>query len=417
MNSLAVLLTSILVAFGGLQRVSPAQAGLSARGIELLDSTVNAAIADTVFPGAVVAVVRHDRLAYLKSYGLQAVLPERETMTDSTIFDLASLSKPVSTAVAALQLIQEGKLDPDAPVKTYIEGFAPWVNRRNKADSVDIKVRNLLLHSSGLPAYMSVDEFIEQRGPSHEEAVRFIATEAVRKDKPGTRRRYSCLNYITLQEIIEKLTEERLCDYAQEHIFRVLGMDDTQYFPYGATEELLWRIAPTEMEADSSGYVRGHVHDPLAWKLGDGNSGNAGVFSTASDLATFCAALLCGGTLYVQRDGTLGAAITDEPRSILSRDMVKLLRKVDPVTGRTFGWDSLGKSADDVEGTVFSRKSIICHTGFTGPSIVIDFETGTAVIVLCSRLHPQDRSTVKWEHTLLGDVRAAIADAVASAVK
>lgn len=410
-----LLILMMLLAGPGLARVEPASAGLSERCIELLDSTINQAIADTVFPGAVVAVVRRDKLAYLKSFGAQAVLPEYEPMTDSTIFDLASLSKPVSTAIAVMQLVERNKIGLDSLVVKYIPEFLPYEAVEGK-DTVreDITVRQLLLHTSGLPPYLGVDALVKKEGRSHKAAVKYIATEAKRKTPPGTALKYSCLNYVTLQEIVERRTNQKLCDYAAKKIFDVLEMNDTRYFPGGAPDSLLCRIAPTEMNPDST-WIRGHVHDPLAWKLGNGNSGNAGVFSTAPDLAVLCAALLNGGRLYKQEDGTLGATKTSQTRRILYPASVLAMHQRDSLSGRTLGWDS-DSPQSGLKGKVFSNKDIICHTGFTGPSIVMDYRTKTAVIILCSRLHPSDRGAVKWEHAMLGDVRREISDIVAESV-
>lgn len=415
-----LLLFIALTAGPGLQRVDHNKAGLSDRCIERLDSTINQAIADTVFPGAVVAVVRHDKLAYIKAYGERAVDPVREPMTEDTMFDLASLSKPVSTATATLQLCEKGELSLSDKVAEHIPGFAPYEGREGRCRdarkiTVPITLRHLMLHSSGLPSYIAVDNFVSSHDSTHEAMLEYIAKEAPRKNKPGTKRVYSCLNYITLQEIIERCTGDSLCNWSERNVFKVLGMENTRYFPGGAPDELLPGIAPTERQEDST-FIRGRVHDPLAWKLGGGNSGNAGVFSTANDLSIFCAALLNGGALYRHPGGRLDADRNGRECRILSEQSVRLLYTVDPQTGRTYGWDSESPSAD-FKGTDFGNGRIICHTGFTGPSIVIDFKSGTAIILLCSRLHPQDRSVVKWPHAMLGDVRTEVSDIIAESVR
>lgn len=174
---------------------------------------------------------------------------------------------------------------------------------------------------------------------------------------------------------------------------------------------LLPRIVPTERGADSL-FIRGHVHDPLAWKFGGGNSGNAGVFSTAGDIAVLCAALLNGGALYRQEDGSMSAEKSGRECRILDPSSVKAMSRVDKTTGRTPGWDSASPSAG-FAGELFASGRMVCHTGFTGPSIVIDFDSGTAIILMCSRLHPSDRSLASWEHALLGDVRTAVSEIVA----
>ena len=222
---------------------------------------------------------------------------------------------------------------------------------------------------------------------------------------------YSCPNFITLQYIVESLTGERLCDYAQAHIFNALGLQHTCYFPTDRRipKETLAGIAPTEVirrrSTDPQQFGRptrwrkaliGQVHDPTARRFNMGNSGNAGVFSNAEDLAVLCAAIMNGGEYHGRR--------------ILQPETVALMcAEQEGAFGRTLGWDASSSSAW-IEGETFAADHTICHTGYTGTSVVIDLDRRIAVILLANRVHPVDEGA-------LGRTRAAVSEIVAESLK
>ena len=437
MNTLIITLALL---FSGRLANAPAWQRFPRSTEAKVDNIINTAIADSVFRGAVVCVVQDDKIAFCRSYGNRLVIPEPDKMKRSTIFDLASNSKVVSTTIAAMQLVEKGKLDLDAPVKQYIKDYRPFISQPSKRpkkgevfvpDTVDIKVRDLLYHVSGLPAYRDADRLARVAGHESPSMLKkYITKDATRLNRPGTKYRYSCLGFISLQMIIEAVTKQKLCDYAAKNIFSRLGMGDTRYFPDGADEYLLDRIAPTETfwggkpwhdgcDKDRDGewtMVHGMVHDALASRYMNGNSGNAGVFSTADDLAVFCAALMNGGALYRQDNGTLGKERSKKECRILKPETIELMCTPDSLSGRVMGWDRDSKGCE-LPGSIWDRGDILCHTGFTGPSIVINRRTRTAVILLCSRLHPENRSGLRREHAMLGDVRSELSDAVAAGVE
>lgn len=374
--------------------------GMDMKHLSKVDGVIEKAIADKQIPGAVLAVVRMDKIIYEKAYGNKSVVPDTVKMTPETVFDLASVSKCVGTTLSFMQLIDNGQVRLTDEVSRYIPGFKPWVDPQS-GDIVDITIRDLLTHSSGLSPYIDVQSFVQKYGPSQPDSLmNVIARDVKRNFRPGTKFLYSCLNFITLQHILENVTGMRLCDYAQKNVFDRLGLRHTCYNPSGETLSL---CAPTEVQADGKPLL-GKVHDPIARIINNGNSGNAGVFSNAEDMSAIAIALMNGGAA--------SAMIPDNSKRILSEAAVKTMITVplenDPAVGRALGWD-VSSAQSGVKGDLFSRSQAICHTGYTGPSIVIDFETHTAVILLCHRVHPHDEGSV-------GRLRATVANIVAGSI-
>ena len=387
----------------GIRRRSPESQGMSSAYLALIDSTVNASIADGDVPGAVVGIVRNGALVYEKAFGNKAVYPEVEPMTVETMFDLASVSKCVGTTLSIMQLVEQGKLRLVDTVGRYIPGFLPWVDPET-GEKVPIRIQDLLTHSSGLEAYLTdVNGYLDEYGPaSPDSLISFISKRTLRCFRPGTQQLYSCLNFITLQHVLERITGERLCDYAQKHVFDALGLKHTCYFPLVQEGGVLENtsnfqdlVAPTEMLANGS-VLRGQVHDPIARIINLGNSGNAGVFSNVEDLAVICAALLSDGSYNGRR--------------VLSPLTVKRMFEVppanDPKVARALGWDCYYPEPY-TSGDVFAVKNLRGHTGFTGTSLILDPDTNTAVIILAHRVHPYDDGNASRLRSTVASIAAA----------
>lgn len=366
--------------------------------LEQVDRIIEGAISDKTIPGAVVSVVRGDKIAYLKAYGNKSLVPEVETLTVETMFDLASVSKCVGTTLCVMQLIETGLIRLTDRVDMYIPGFKPWTDTET-GETVDITVRDLMTHSSGLDAYPDVEAYVAEFGENTPEKFEaYAATSVGRNFRPGTRCLYSCINFVTLQRILERVTGERLCEYAQSHVFGPLGLKHTTYLPDNEQKKL---CAPTEVQADGKPFT-GAVHDPLARRIMGGNSGNAGVFSNAGDLSVICSAIMNGGALP-------GAAPQARILGPLTVDlMCQAPVQNDPAVGRALGWDKDGWNPG-TRGDIFDPETSIWHTGYTGPSIVIDMKTKTALIILTNRVHPEDKGS-------LARLRAQAANIVAGAI-
>ena len=361
------------------------------------------------FPGAVVCVTHKGRTVYLDAFGYASVYPDTTLMEPDMMFDLASLSKCFGTTLSMMQLIEKGKVGITDKVSDYIPGFKPWEDPET-GESVDITIRDLMTHSSGISAYLSdVPGFVAENGTQCPEAlIEWIATGEARHFRPGTDFLYSCLNFITVQNIVERVTGMPLWQYAEKNVYRPLGLRHTCYFPLeedcltpAVHKDLAESCVPTEV-VDGK-VLKAAVHDPIARLINGGNSGNAGLFSNAEDLAVICNALL-----YPPK-GPFGRS----RRRILSPETISVMRTIppenDPSVGRTLGWDSQS-SHSHIKGSIFNPETVICHTGYTGTSAVIDFETETAVILLTNRVHPTDDGAC-------GPLRAKISDIVAAALK
>ncbi|MGN0229761.1 MAG: serine hydrolase [Muribaculaceae bacterium] len=423
---LCALCVAPLVAAQPLTRVAPQKVGIDPERMLNADRIINDAVNNKEIPGAVLAVVKDGKMAYLKAYGNRRIVPDTEPMTANTIFDMASCSKSLGTAVCFMTLIEKGYVRLQDAVSTYIPEFSGWTSADGKSKST-IRIEHLLTHTSGIPAYVTPNELRKHFGEkaNSDSLIKYIAT-CKRDFEPGTDFQYSCLNFITLQRILEQVSGMSLRDYARKYVFEPLGMKHTDYLPCHLDEKSgLWvndqnvvvtdddlyttdektqsstskgyYIAPTEKQAANPKIcLTGQVHDPLAREINLGISGNAGLFTTAEDVAILCAALQNGGELNGVR---ILSPLTVKAMRTVPRDELPL--------GRALGWDLYSPYASNV-GNLFSPETY-GHTGYTGTSVIIDPVNDVSVILLTNRAHPDDEGGVVRLRTL-------VANAVAGAV-
>ncbi|MHC4111007.1 MAG: serine hydrolase domain-containing protein [Planctomycetota bacterium] len=339
-----------------------------------IDCVVEEEVEKGNIPGAVVLVGQGDKVLYFKAFGHEVNEPFEEKMTKNTIFDLASLTKPVATATSIMILADQGKIDPFDYAGKYLPAFA-----RNGKE--EVRIQHLLTHTSGLLAYTNADALRKAFGtPCPDKLIEKICDmKAV--SKPGEEFRYSCLGYITLARIVEVVSTENIDDFARENIFSPLGMERTTYNPPASQEK---NIAATQIVEGQ--LLRGTVHDPLARLMG-GISGNAGLFSTAYDLSKYCQMLLNSGTWK-------GA-------KVLSPEAVSLLTTVQSY-GRAYGFD-VNSNYSWVKGS-YAPENAFCHTGYTGTSIVCNPASKVYVIILTNRAHPHDKGASKQIRTKIADI-------------
>jgi len=321
-----------------------------------IDEAAKEAVASGEIPGVVVLVGRGDAILLQRAYGSRRLLPSPAPMTVDTIFDIASLTKPVGTTLAVMALVERGSIKLDAPVGQYLKEFSG-----KQFD--EITIRRLLTHSAGL-GETPPNATVARGFPA---AVRELAKLPL-EYPPGSAFQYSDTGFILLGEVVHRVSGAPLDRYMEHILFRPLGLKDTTFRP---KTSVMPRVAPTEF---ANGHLlRGEVHDPRARLLG-GVAGHAGMFSTAADLARICRMLLNGGMFDGQR--------------ILDAATVRTMWAVAPDGRgtRTLGWDVTSSYSRTM--APFFPEGSVGHLGFTGTSLWIDPPTRSYVIILSNRVHP-----------------------------
>ena len=347
--------------------------------LSAIDELVKVGIAEGKMPGCVICIGRTNGTLLLKAYGNKRLEPSIEPMTTDTVFDMASITKPVATATSIMQLIEKGKLSLSDKVVSFFPDFG-----KNEKDT--LTVQDLLLHRSGLIPDNPIGDY--QDGP--EKAWERIC-ELKLVAPVGTAFKYSDVNFIVLGKLVEKLSGKSLNEYTQDAIFRPLGMSHTGFLP---TPELKANSAPTEQREGR--WMQGEVHDPRAYLLG-GVAGHAGLFSTAEDIAIYAKAML--RLLTAAPKGS-------QSTSILSSVAAARMTDAYPVPGglRGLGWDKrTGFSTN--KGDMLSP-SAFGHGGFTGNVLWIDPELDLFFVFLSNRVHPSGKGSV---NPLAGKIANVIA--------
>jgi CubicO group peptidase (beta-lactamase class C family) len=353
---------------------------MSAERLETIDRIVKRGIIAGGYPGASVIVGRRGFSVFEKGYGrLGWTTGSAAVVPDESIYDLASLTKVVGTATAAMILYDEGRLELDAPVSKYLPAFSGGTRD-------DVTVRHLLTHTSGLPAGRDLRRLAKSPWDA-----RNIVMSTPLTCRPGACQVYSDLGADVLGFAVEAIAGQGLDAFLKERVFEPLGMSDTHFRPAASERD---RIAPTEVSSPRGYQLRGEVHDENAWALG-GVAGHAGLFSTAADLSLFAQMMLNGGAFN-------GVRIVSDTA-------------VARFTRRTSGTRALGWDTSDGEGTagLHMGEQAYGHTGFTGTSLWIDPDRDLFVILLTNRVHaPRARRPAK----VIADVRADLADAAVLSV-
>lgn len=316
-------------------------------------------IGEGVFPG--VALVVGDRQGELLRYvqGNRSIYPIKEPLEEDSLFDLASLTKLVSTTMIALKFIEEGKLSLQDTIDTFFE--AP-------VDKKLITIKQLMTHTGGFKSTFRLD----QRSKSNKECIKLILEEPL-EIKPGENVIYSCMGYILLGKILEQVGGTGLDILSREYVFNPLEMSHTSYKPHTPN------VAATEYDAETKTYLKGVVHDENARFL-EGISGNAGVFSNIDDLSKF-ARMLANQGVYKEH-------IYLAP-SVFEASIRNNTAGMNEHRGLGF---SLKDEQSHPAGDLFAKGSF-GHTGFTGTSLWIEKKSGLYVVLLTNRVHPSRENT------------------------
>lgn len=447
-----LLFTFYLTHGQGLPVASPQSVGMDPRALERIDEVVNADIAAKKLPGAVVLVGHKGKIVYRKAFGNRSLVPTVEKMTVDTIFDVASLTKPVATATSIMILVEQGKLRLNDTIGKFIPDIDDEQAKR-------VTIQQLLTHTSGYRPDFDLGE----KWTGREGMLAALKKEKLR-NPAGTRFVYSDIGFIVLGEIIERLSERSVSITAFNSLFEPLEMRNSRFLHAGQfvrrlttipphpslevySDTAMHRIAPTENVRGQNSYLgsrfagdekagdeilRGRVHDPTSFRM-FGVAGHAGLFSTADDLARYCQMLLNGGVVpesvpaavaagFTRRgtkSGSRGrlkppatAGGTDSGVRILSAQTVARMTApyVVSETGETrgLGWD-MNTSFSSNRGELFPLGSF-GHTGFTGTSVWVDRVSQTFVVFLSNRVHPDGKGDVT-------PLRARVATIAASAVR
>jgi len=356
------------------------------RKLARVDKALDKAIERAEIPGAVV-LARMPRegevIEHLSVRGLAVVRPERIPMSRHTIFDLASLTKPMATATGILLLVADGAIGLDDPVAKVLPAFA-------ERDKQDVTFRQLLTHCAGLKPWRPFHELLIQKERKSlsrlvgtPEGRAWIIDRAVRSGlvhEPGAAAVYGDLDFIVLGAAIEEVAKQPLDVFCKERIFDPFGLDDTFYLPLppegaedaGVPEALRRKIAATENCPWRERILWGEVHDPNAFAMG-GVAGHAGLFSTADDVMRFAQVWL---DVWHGRSDLL-------PRELVVEFSRKQQMQED--SDWALGWDTPTEGLSS-SGHHFSSASV-GHLGFTGTSIWIDLEREAIIVMLANRVH------------------------------
>ena len=371
----------------GLVTLAPGAAAAEAQTaspFDHIEAVVERGIMRGVYPGAVVVIGRANRVLYARGFGHHTWNPNSLAPSpDTSLWDIASISKVVGTTSAIMVLVERGQVQLDAPVSRYLPRF-------RGPNKEDVTVRMLLDHTSGLPSYVQFFKLTKER----DRAIELLYQEPLRR-RPGSEAVYSDLNALLLGLLVEAVSGETLDAFVSREVFHPLGMTSTRYRPTGTDRK---RAVPT-------GQWRGHpiggeVNDQNAVVFG-GAAGHAGVFSTGIDLARFA-------QMWLNEGRTPGG------RFLRAETLRQFLARRQEAGSRLLGWDTPERAPNrlSVFGQLLSEQAY-GHTGWTGTKMWIDPGRDLFLIFLTNRsFHPKVRGSISE----LRAVRSQLSDAVVRAV-
>lgn len=366
-----------------IRRDTPESVGMSTVAMLEVDRIMNQSIADSVFPGGVVAVIRNGVLAWHEAYGYHDY-DKRTLVRLNSIFDLASLTKPLATGLATMMLVEEGKLSLD-------DSVSKWFSEYASGDKARVTVEHLLRHTSGLPPFRTyIDKY----------KTRSAILNAIKNEPllsvPGTTTTYSDLGYILLAEIIAQVSGMDFDQFLSRNIYGPLRMSDTGFNPSRRGNRVVSRTLPTEIDNTfRNKIIQAEVHDERAYFMG-GVAGHAGLFSTARDLSVLMDMIMRGGNY--------------SGRHFFHPSTLELFSQIDEKYNRALGFDLKSLDGFTTAGSLSSNNTF-GHLGFTGTSFWIDPERNLAVVILTNRTYPQRGSSAGINRT-----RSSVMDAVIQAI-
>ena len=348
-----------------------------------VDGVLEDAVRDGVFPGAVVLVRQAGEVVYRKAHGYRSLEPAQTPLNEDIVFDLASLTKPLATTIALMRFVAERKVRLDDRISRFFPNFGTH-------GKTTITIRQLLSHSSGLPAHQPYFEELRKRKRKvgqlatmgSQSARDFIYAQLQREKvayEPGSQSLYSDLGFMLLGALVEDMSGMSLDQYCWEKIYRPLGLQATGFINLETLrqkklEAATEMIAPTERCPWRKRVLCGEVHDDNAYAMG-GVAGHAGLFAPIDDVDRLVNSLV---ECYAGAHAFLPATVVRE---------FWTMNSAVPQSTWACGWDTpspQGSSAGD-----FFSPGSVGHLGFTGTSVWIDLDRKIHVVVLSNRVHPQ----------------------------
>lgn len=341
-------------------------------------------VTDGVFPGGVLLVAKEDRVLFFEAFGRARLDPERPMTTD-TVFDLASLTKPLATTLATMVLVQDGRLNLDQTLSSAISDFSG-------TDKAEITVRQLLCHTSGLPDYQPYYEtLMKHQAAERKNILRNLLCREHLIHEPGEVCLYSDVGFMILQWLVEVTAKMPFDRFVEESVYGSLTVKDLFFVPldagkgrgdrlYAATEDCPWR----------GKILDGEVHDDNAYAVG-GVAGHAGLFGTAQ-------------AVYVLLQELCNTYLGKPNAALFHQDVVQTFFQRQPGPGSwALGFDTPTQPGSS-SGKYFSDQSV-GHLGFTGTSFWVDLLKGVTVILLTNRIHPnRENEGIKAFRPLLHDI-------------
>lgn len=338
--------------------------------MERVDNLMQKAVVDNVFPGGVLLISRKNSILFFKAYGFSNIFSRTEMARD-TIFDLASLTKPLATTLAIAWLVQQDILALEDTLGSVLLQF-------DKTEKAEIQIRHLLCHNSGLPDYRPYYKTL--RKIPIEDREKTLLNLLLREPLPhpiGKTVEYSDLGFMILKRIVESVSGQPLDHIVAEHVYEPLGLK-TLFFAGRNIQSAKARFAATEICPWRKALLEGVVHDENAYVMG-GVEGHAGLFGTAADVNILLSTLLASfhGKTSIH---------------IFEKDLIHVFFRRQHDSDRALGFD-MPSWPDSSCGKYFSERSV-GHLGFTGTSFWVDLESSITVILLTNRVHPS-RDNIK----------------------
>jgi serine-type D-Ala-D-Ala carboxypeptidase len=355
----------------------------------LIDTQMRQAVGESIFPGGALIFSKAGKILFHEVYGYSNIF-DKQPVTRNTFFDLASLTKPIATTLAVLSLVQQGKITLEQTLGSIIEQF-------KNTPKANIRIRHLLCHNSGLPAYQPYFTAIAQALPIEKKLKlqKLLVQEPLISATGGTTV-YSDIGFMILKWVIETVSGVPMDQYLNQNVYGPMEVGNL-FFMKSETTLPEMKFAATEICPWRGRLIQGEVHDENAFAMG-GVAGHAGLFGTAESVHKLLTELM--------------VSFNGEKRHLFfNYDLMRLFLTPPPNAQRAIGFDvpsDVGSSC----GHLFTKNQTVGHLGFTGVSFWMDLHRSIIIVLLTNRIHPtRDNEMIKTFRPMIHD---AIMNAIIS---